>query len=251
VQAILSDVHGNLEALTAVLADLERQGVSIVYNLGDTLGYGPNPVECLDLVRGMSVVLKGNFDQAVLFTPDKFGQNAEQSVLWTQAQLRAAPDATAREQRASFLAGLASSHSEADTLYVHGSARNPLYEYVFPEDIYNKKKMASIGEMFTRLCFAGHTHLPGVFLERGPGEWEYLDAKECGPGFPVGGCKLICNVGAVGQPRDYDKRACYALFDGERIWFRRVEYDVETTIRKIHAIPELADFLGDRLREGR
>src|SRR5271157_5219874 len=98
MQAILSDVHGNLEALTAVLADLERQGVGMVYNLGDTLGYGPNPMECLDAVRPMSVVLKGNFDQAVLFTPEGFCLTAAQSVLWTQAQLLATPMDAGREQ---------------------------------------------------------------------------------------------------------------------------------------------------------
>lgn len=251
MQAILSDVHGNLEALTAVLADLERQGVALVYNLGDTLGYGPNPVECLDLVRRMSVVLKGNFDQAVMFTPDGFCLAAQQSVLWTQAQLETAQGIAARKQRENFLAGLAGSNREGNILYVHGSARNPLNEYVFPEDIHNERKMARIGEMFGSLCFAGHTHIPGVFLEREKDKWEFIFPEECARGFPVAGCKLICNVGAVGQPRDDDERACYALFDGDRIWFRRVEYDVEATIRKIYAVPELADFLGDRLRAGR
>ena len=250
MQAILSDIHGNLEAVTAVLADIERQGVDTIYNLGDTLGYGPNPIECLDIARRMSVVLKGNFDHAVLFSPDGFCQNAERSILWTQAQLEASPSPE-REQRAKSLAGLAASHKEGDTLYVHGSPHNPLNEYIFPEDIYNVVKMTRAGEKFGKRCFAGHTHVPGVFLERSLGKWEFLYLEECARGFPVAGCKLICNVGAVGQPRDEDARACYALFDGERIWFRRVEYDVETTVRKIYATPELADFLGDRLREGR
>jgi diadenosine tetraphosphatase ApaH/serine/threonine PP2A family protein phosphatase len=249
--AILSDIHGNLEALSAVLADVERQGVRAIYNLGDTLGYGPNPVECLDLALEMQMVLLGNFDHAVLFGADGFCETAERSVLWSRAQLDAAKDSPAGRRRAEFLASLPRSHRERDVLYVHGSARNPLNEYVVPEDIYNPRKMERIGAVFDRLCFGGHTHIPGVFLERSRGKWEFLHAEECERGFPVRGRKLICNVGSVGQPRDDDERACYALFDGERISLRRVEYDIEATVRKIYAVPELADFLGDRLREGR
>lgn len=105
--------------------------------------------------------------------------------------------------------------------------------------------------MFDRICFCGHTHIPGVFLERSHGQWEFIHGEECERGFPVTGGTVICNVGAVGQPRDDDERACYALFDGVRIWLRRVEYDMEATIRKIYAVRQLDDFLGDRLREGR
>ncbi len=251
MHAILSDVHGNLEAMLAVLADVERQGVRSMYNLGDTLGYGPNPVECLDLASCMSVGLLGNFDHAVLFHPDGFCESAERSVLWSRAQLDTLKGTPAGRRRADYLSNLPRSHYEGEVLYVHGSARNPLNEYIFPEDIYNPQKMERVGAAFSQLCFCGHTHIPGIFREHGPGEWEFIHAEECERGFPVAGSKLICNVGAVGQPRDDDERACYAVFDGERVWLRRVEYDVETTIRKIYAVPELANFLGDRLREGR
>jgi diadenosine tetraphosphatase ApaH/serine/threonine PP2A family protein phosphatase len=251
VHAILSDVHGNLEALSAVLADVERQGVRAVYNLGDTLGYGPNPVECLDLAMRMQVGLRGNFEQAVLTDPDGFGVCAEQSIRWTRARLDADRDSPAGRRRAEYLADLPRSYREGDALYVHGSARDPLNEYVVPEDVYNPRKMERIGALFDRLCFCGHTHIPGVFRERGPGRWEFIPAEECERGFPVAGGKLICNVGSVGQPRDEDERACYALFDAERIWLRRVGYDVEATVRKIYAVPELENILGDRLREGR
>ncbi len=255
MKAIISDVHGNLEALTAVLADLECQRIESIYNLGDTLGYGPNPIECLDLAMRMSVVLKGNFEQAVLDNPDGFCVGAAQSILWTRAQLKSVGEPADRHRRAAFLADLTLSHlerhREQNVLYVHGSARKPVTEYVFPEDIYNKQKMKRIWDRFDWICFCGHTHVPGIFLEPKPGEWEFIPADECERGFPVAGCKLICNVGSVGQPRDLDERACYALFDGERIWFRRIGYDVETTIRKIYRVPELLNFLGDRLREGR
>jgi diadenosine tetraphosphatase ApaH/serine/threonine PP2A family protein phosphatase len=111
--------------------------------------------------------------------------------------------------------------------------------------------MSKLGTQFDRVCFNGHTHVPGVFVERGPGRWEFLGPEECVGGFRVAGQRVICNVGAVGQPRDGDWRACYVLFDRDTIWFRRVEYDVEATIRKIYAVPELENFFGDRLRGGR
>jgi diadenosine tetraphosphatase ApaH/serine/threonine PP2A family protein phosphatase len=150
-----------------------------------------------------------------------------------------------------FLAALPRRHQERDVLYVHGSPRNPLNEYVFPEDIYNERKMTQLGEKFDRVCFNGHTHIPGIFVERDTGQWEFVGPDECTSGFSLEGRRAICNVGAVGQPRDGDWRACYVLFDGTRIWFRRVAYDFETTIRKIYAVAELENFFGDRLRDGR
>jgi diadenosine tetraphosphatase ApaH/serine/threonine PP2A family protein phosphatase len=251
VVAVLSDIHGNLKAVLAVLRDSEHRGVDCLYNLGDTLGYGPNPVECLNIAMRMPVVLKGNFDHAVISTPEHFCTAARQSILWTQSQLQATNDPIARERWQPFLSSLSASHRIGPVLYVHGSPRNPLNEYLFPEDIYNEDKMIRISNAFDEICFAGHTHVPGIFREREPGQWEFIYPEECPQGFPVTACKFICNVGAVGQPRDEDGRASYCLFDGERIWFQRVEYDVEATIRKIYAVPELENFLGDRLREGR
>jgi diadenosine tetraphosphatase ApaH/serine/threonine PP2A family protein phosphatase len=251
MRAVLSCVHGNLEALTAVLADADRQGARAVCNLGDTLGYGPDPVACLDLAADMALVLLGNFDQAVLHAPDRFGQSAERSVRWTQARLHAESNPAVRAKRLRFLADCPRLFVEDGTLYVHGSARNPLNDYVFPEDIYCPRKMAAIGERFGSLCLAGHTHLPGLFRERRAGDWEFLHPDECIGGFPVVGEKVFCTVGSVGQPRDGDGRACYVLFDGARLRFRRVEYDVAATARKIRAIPELDDILAARLFEGR
>jgi diadenosine tetraphosphatase ApaH/serine/threonine PP2A family protein phosphatase len=252
VRAILSDIHGNLEALTAVLADIERCGANEVYNLGDTLGYGPNPVECLDLARLMHLNLLGNFDYAVLHEPDGFCQAAERSVLWTQSRLQCETDSDLKEKRLSFLGGLDSRHRSGVELYVHGTAHHPLNEYLFPEDVYNPSKLIRIGIFSGQLCFAGHTHQPGVFTESEKDRWEFHYPEEYEPeGFAIKGKKVICNVGSVGQPRDGDERACYVLFDGSAIWFRRVEYDFETTVRKIYEIPELDNFLGDRLRDGR
>jgi diadenosine tetraphosphatase ApaH/serine/threonine PP2A family protein phosphatase len=136
-------------------------------------------------------------------------------------------------------------------LYVHGSPLSPLRGYVFPEDVFYQKKLIEIGTHFDRVCFTGDTGVPGVFVEREPGRWEFFGPEDCVGGFQVAGQRLLCNVGAVGYPRDGDWRACYVLFDGETIWFRRVEYDVETTIRKISAITKRGSFYGVQLREGR
>ena len=243
--AILSDVHGNLEALTAVLADASRQGVTAIYNLGDLVGYGPNPVECVEIAMSWDVNQQGNFDHAVVHPPDGFGQSAEQSLTWSREVLRKFSTADAL----AWLAGITPKAQLEDMLLVHGSAHKPLHEYVFPEDIWNERKMARIQIAIDQYCFCGHTHWAGVFAWGG--KWEYAEPREHGYLWRLDERKTIVNVGSVGQPRDGDSRASYVLVRGRDVTFRRVEYDVESTIRKIYAVPELADFLGDRLREGR
>jgi diadenosine tetraphosphatase ApaH/serine/threonine PP2A family protein phosphatase len=156
-----------------------------------------------------------------------------------------------RERRAQFLMSRPRCHQEGPLLFVHGSPRNHLNEYVFPEDIYNPRKMGRIAETFEGSCFNGHTHVPGVFVEAAPGAWEFYSPADLGRVYRLDGRRTICNVGSVGQPRDGDWRACYVLLDGDEVRFRRVKYDVRTTVRKIYAIPELENFLGDRLRTGR
>jgi predicted phosphodiesterase len=248
VKAIISDIHSNLEAFQAVLADIAKHNVAEIYCLGDVVGYGPNPRECVDQVMQCQVVLLGNHDQGALFDPEGFNPPAERAIFWTRNQLEAAVDnRAAREKRWEFLAERPRTFRENSFLYVHGSARNPLNEYVFPEDIYNQRKMERIFALVERYCFQGHTHVPGIFTENlefhSPEEVEYV--------YQLDGRKTLCNVGSVGQPRDGDWRACYILLDGETIRYRRVEYDIDSTIKKIYAIPDLENFLGDRLRDGR
>jgi predicted phosphodiesterase len=248
VKAIISDIHSNLEALQAVLEDIASQNVEEIYCLGDVVGYGPNPRECVDEVMRCQVVLLGNHDQGAMFDPEGFNPPAERAIFWTRAQLEAPGESrAAREKRWEFLAERPRTHREDGFLYVHGSARNPLNEYVFPEDIYNQRKMERIFALVERYCFQGHTHVPGIFTENlqfhSPEDVDYV--------YKLDGRKTLCNVGSVGQPRDGDWRACYIMLDGETIRYRRVEYDIETTIKKIYAIPDLENFLGDRLRDGR
>jgi diadenosine tetraphosphatase ApaH/serine/threonine PP2A family protein phosphatase len=250
--AILSDIHGNLEALHAVLADAEQQGADAVYCLGDVVGYGANPRECLDIARGFRITLLGNHDQGAMFDPAGFSPTAERAIFWTRGELESSPEPRkAREQRWEFLAERPRRYVEDRCLFVHGSARNPLNEYVFPEDAWNHPKMERIFALVERWCFQGHTHIPGVFVAQ-PADYlyQFRSPDEIGFTYRLDARKTLCNVGSVGQPRDGDPRACYVLFDGETVSFRRVEYDIETAVRKIQAVPELNGVLGDRLRKG-
>jgi diadenosine tetraphosphatase ApaH/serine/threonine PP2A family protein phosphatase len=258
-RGIISDIHGNLEALTAVLADIEAQGVTEIYCLGDIVGYGPNPCECAEIVRDRcSLVLLGNHDQGALFDPDGFNTGAERAIRWTRDQLerhdRLARNAS--DPLSDFLGVLPRSHAEGIFLHVHGSARRPLDEYVFPEDIYNPLKMQHIFQLVEHYCFQGHTHIPGIFSPD-----LHFDAPEVPAGQSewsreLPAAKALVNVGSVGQPRDGDVRACYVILEQEgagpvQVRFRRVAYPYERTCEKIHAIAELDNFLGDRLGQGR
>src|SRR5204862_7684819 len=151
-----------------------------------------------------------------------------------------------------FLAERPRSYREDSFLYVHGSARNPLNEYVFPEDIYNQRKMERIFALVDRYCFQGHTHVPGIFTEQLPDDlYQFHSPEEIEGTHRLDTRKTLCNVGSVGQPRDGDWRACYVVLDNDTIKFRRVEYDWQKTRDKIYDIPDLDNFLGDRLGEGR
>lgn len=244
--AIISDIHGNLEALTAVLEDIERMGATEICCLGDVIGYGPNPRECIDRCRDFKFVLLGNHDNGALFDPEGFSSGAEKAIFWTRKQLED-PSFDGAQQRWEFLAQLPRTVRQDDIMFVHGSPRSPLNEYIFPEDIYNERKIERIFGFIQRLCFHGHTHVPGIFTDN----CRFFSPAEIGNHYVVGQHKLLINVGSVGQPRDNDPRSSYALLEGDQIEFRRVEYDVRLTRRKIHEIDDLDNFLGDRLLEGR
>jgi predicted phosphodiesterase len=246
-RAILSDIHGNLEALNAVLSDVADQNISSIYCLGDIIGYGPNPRECIDLAIKFQMCVLGNHDQGALFDPEGFSSGAERAIFWTRQQLESATDMEQNRRRWDFLLDTPRFINEGEMMFVHGSARNPLNEYVFPEDIYHVKKLEKIFAIIPRHCFQGHTHVPGIFLESA----RFLSPAEIGYRYRLNGEKTMVNVGSVGQPRDGDPRSCYVVLDGNQIEYRRVEYNYEETIAKIYAIPELENFLGDRLREGR
>lgn len=247
MRAIISDIHGNLEALENVLADIKEQGAEEIYCLGDIIGYGPNPRECIDLVmQHCKVCIIGNHDQAALFDPEGFNPGAERAIFWTRHTLESG-DASAVEKRWEYLGELPRMRREQEYMFVHGSARNPLNEYVFPEDIYNQRKMDRIFQLVPNICFQGHTHIPGVFRD----DLSFQAPEEFGHTYEFDSGKTLVNVGSVGQPRDGDNRSCYVLLDGKSITYRRIPYDFEKTASKIYPIPELDNFLGDRLRDGR
>ncbi len=247
MRAILSDIHGNLEALQAVLQDIQSQDVDEIYCLGDIVGYGPNPRECIDMVQEFNLCILGNHDQGALFDPEGFSSGAEKAIFWTREQLEQPDHGNGVIRRWNFLAELPRSWRESPGLYVHGSPRNPLNEYVFPEDIYNARKIEKLFSLVEQFCFQGHTHVPGVFTE----DLQFLTPADAGQRYRLGSQKVMVNVGSVGQPRDGDWRSSYVLFDGEQVYFRRVEYELDQTIDKIYSEPDLDNFLGDRLREGR
>jgi diadenosine tetraphosphatase ApaH/serine/threonine PP2A family protein phosphatase len=251
-RALISDIHANLEALQGVLEDIRQQGVTKIYCLGDIIGYGPNPCECLETVmQQCELSILGNHDQAALWDPDGFNPVALQAVYWTRDQLeRRDTSRQLSEERWDFLGNLPRSHSEGEFLYVHGSPREPTNEYVFPEDVYNQRKMDALFNRIERYCFQGHTHIPGIFT----GSGEFITPEECHYRYTLTQEKTMFNVGSVGQPRDSDPRACYVILHegNDRVLeFRRVEYPLDTTVQKIYNIPSLDNMLGDRLRTGR
>jgi predicted phosphodiesterase len=250
-RALISDIHGNLEALLAVLDDIKTQSVDEIFCLGDVIGYGPNPCECLDQVmQNCRMTILGNHDQAALFDPDGFNPMALQAIYWTRDQLDNGPGTPLQiNTRWDFLGELPRFVEDREFKFVHGSPRDPTNEYVFPEYVFDQRKMEILFRKVKQYCFMGHTHLPGVFTT----ECEFLAPEEIDYVYKLGRDKVMVNVGSVGQPRDDDPRSCYAImdFDAWTLTFRRVEYDFNTTAEKIYAEAELSDALGDRIKHGR
>ena len=237
--AILSDIHGNLEALEAVLAEVDRLGIDQLYSLGDIVGYGPSPAACVEIVRRRAAVsLLGNHDAAVagLTSLEDFNEFARSAADWTVARLD--------DGQIEYLGALPYTHRAPDLLLVHASP-------IEPERWHYIHGMADIEEHFAafteRLCFVGHSHRPGVFAvgaDRGVvrrGESESLRP----------GLRYLVNAGSVGQPRDRDPRASYVIYDAvnECVEVRRVLYPVERTQERMRAAG-IPAFLSDRLGAG-
>lgn len=250
--AIISDIHSNLAALRAVLDDAERRKVETIYCLGDIIGYGPEPAECLDLIaQRVKASLCGNHDHAVFYEPMNFNVSAERAAFWTRSAIDDEPDAAKRNKRWQFLGSLSPRLEIDGMLFVHGSPRKPINEYLFPDDVYTNpgKLHSNFDRMQQMTCFCGHTHVPGVFVD----DPYFEPPEELGPSnrYALGDEKVIVNVGSVGQPRDRDPRASYLIVYGEEIEFARVEYDIDVTAKKIRGNPNLDDFLAARLYEGK
>jgi diadenosine tetraphosphatase ApaH/serine/threonine PP2A family protein phosphatase len=258
--AVISDIHGNAVALRAVLADIESRGVERVVCLGDIIGYGPDPLECVDLVREKCAwSLMGNHDFGVLYEPTNFNPGAESAAYWTRDQFDNEPDDARRASRYDFLGRLRvrvvdpmlGENGAPGVLCVHASPRRPINEYIFPDDASDSpEKMAAIFDRVERIALVGHTHVPGVFTN----DPDFFPPRELGdpPRYSFSPDeKIVINVGSVGQPRDNDPRASYAIIREDGVEFVRVPYDIDATANKIKSIPELHDWLGDRLYDGR
>ncbi len=264
--AIISDIHSNLEALTAVFARIDAEKVDDVICLGDVIGYGPDPDACVDLIRRRCrFTIRGNHDDALMGDAVDFNAIAREVIDGTR-QLMKPGLFSSREKKArwEFLRRLEERRAMSDghVLYVHGSPRDPIKEYVMPHWVmYSPEKLQDVFTQIPHVCFIGHTHLPGVFVEKkenGRLVYEHhspseLDDEE----FVVGEEKLLVNVGSVGQPRDQDPRSCFVIVEDDdkgrptKIRFQRVEYDIRGTQNKIYEIDWINNLCATRLEMGR
>jgi diadenosine tetraphosphatase ApaH/serine/threonine PP2A family protein phosphatase len=249
--AFISDIHSNTEAYGACLEEIGRLKVDRILCLGDVIGYGPEPRQTLlDVMERCELSLLGNHEHGAMYYASDFNPKARAAIDWTRDQLNRRDCPREENMRLwNYLGAMPERHVEGNLLLVHGSPTDPVRDYIVPRDIADPAKMA---ERFSKmngqqLCFVGHSHVPGVYLEDG----RFLPPSEVENGYAVGKARAIVNIGSVGQPRDGDPRASFATFDGERVFFHRVAYDFQKTMAKIRAIPELPDYLAERLAVGR
>ena len=248
MDAIITDIHGNLEALDAVLEAIGDKTLSRIICLGDLVCYGPDSLECVRRSAGWDISILGDWDATVLeHNPDDWHPTLNRHIEYVRDEFGRSSDS---ESLYATLRSYKHGHVESGVHFVHGTPHDRR-DYVFPEDMYNTKKLNRIAERFERACICGHAHLNGVYRRRSDLEWQFVQ-PELETRYDLGiADKTIVTVGSVGQPRDGDPRACFATLDGKSVTFHRVAYDVETTAAKIRANPNIDDMHGDRLAHGR
>lgn len=249
--AFISDIHSNTEAHGTCIAEIERLGADRIICLGDAIGYGPEPRETLlDVMQRCELTILGNHEHGAMYYASDFNPKARAAIDWTRDQLNRRDFPRDENMRMwNYLGEMKERHVEGNLLLVHGSPVDPVRDYVTPRDVADRAKMQ---ERFAKmngqqLCFVGHSHVPGVYREDGT----FLHPSELPDGYVVGKHRALINIGSVGQPRDGDPRSSFVTFDGERVSFHRLAYDVEKTMAKIRAIPELPVYLAERLAAGR
>lgn len=234
--AVFSDIHANLPALESVLEDIDASNVDFIVCCGDVVGYGAHPNECVELLRRRNIpTIAGNHDYAALSLIDitYFNEIAKRSIQWTRQVLT--PD------NVEFLRNLPLSIEAADMLFVHASPRSPeAWNYVITLGD-ARQSFRAFGQ---RICFIGHSHTPFVV--------ENCDGNLSCPTAPLvelkPSCRYLVNVGSVGQPRDRNPEACYAIYDREvgSVEIRRTSYDrdrAQKAILEAGLPPELAERL--------
>ncbi len=229
--AIISDIHGNLEALTTALELIKKHAADEIVCLGDVVGYGANPNECLTIVRERcSVILRGNHDAAAvdLSVADQFTINARLAAIWTNNVLL--------KENKELLETLPLTKSRGDILLAHGSPYEPEEWHYIISEYEAKEAFQAFAE---QLCFVGHSHIPVIFSEKGT---TALVAR---------GDRFIINVGSIGQPRDGNPQLSFGIFDTSSWTYEniRAEYDIPAAAQKIRKAG-LPRALADRLMFG-
>lgn len=236
--AVIADIHANLDALQVVLEDIKSQKCTHTVCLGDVVGYGADPKQCLDIIRGMNIpVVKGNHDEYIGLddNPDGFNDAAAEAVTWSRNQLTADDRKWLRELKYFRLV--------ANFSIVHATLDAPQrWGYVFEK----LEAAASFTYQNTQVCFFGHTHVPVAFIRDTGVRGGTYSKFRVEPGK-----KYFVNVGSVGQPRDRNPKAAYVIYDlvQQTIEIRRLDYDIAAQQRKIRAAG-LPDKLADRLATG-
>lgn len=229
--AIISDIHSNLEALISAFEVIGQEGADEIICLGDIIGYGADPNECLSLVRERcSTILLGNHDAAAidLSVANQFTMNAQLSAMWTFGILF--------EEHKAFLRGLSQTQPRGDILFSHASPFEPEEWHYVISDFDMREAFHAFTE---RICFIGHSHIPVIFSERG----KSTAVSSTG--------RFIINVGSVGQPRDGKPELSFGVFDTETWTYRniRAQYDIKTAAEKIRKAG-LPHALAERLYHG-
>ena len=224
--AIIADIHANLAAFTAVLEDIEhRGGVEEVWCLGDIVGYGPDPHQCIELLRQYNhVCVAGNHDWGAIgkIELSDFNSDAAAACRWTAQQLS--------PEDIRYLEGLPPAIEKDDFTLVHGSPRDPIWEYVLSTSI----ALENFTFFQSKYCLVSHSHVPLVFKYDETGSCS-LSQLSTNIGLALGKSRLIINPGGIGQPRDGDPRASYAIYDSETSLIRlyRIPYDIDATQDKM------------------
>ncbi len=235
--AVISDIHSNLTALKEAFGYIKEDNVDKIVCLGDIVGYGPRPNECVDIIRkNCPVSLMGNHDHAVIGLTDTyyFNQYAREAVNWTRRALTI--------QNKTYLENLPFSHHENEILYVHSTPVHPEEWHYILSDFEANQYLEKINQ---KICFVGHSHIPVVFAsEDGSFYKEKID-------LDFKNQKYIVNVGSVGQPRDGDPNLCFVILDtdAETLEYIRLEYNVQETYDEILE-NKLPPFLAMRLLAG-
>jgi len=240
--AVISDIHGNLEALNAVFKDIKRRRADVTVCLGDIVGYYPNPRQCVESVSARaSLCVAGNHDYAAVERTDtsNFTYFAFSAMEWTKRNITDANRA--------FLSALPLTAELESMFFAHSSPCDPEnFSYVFPDNEYSV--VEAFGHLTHPLNFIGHTHWPNIMYQEGE---RVVLLSETSAKVEAGRAYLI-NVGSVGQPRDFDNRSCYAIYDTEKqtVSLHRVAYNYRVTQKKVRE-NNLHVFLAERLEKGR